>query len=68
MFGPESKPSLGLVKMYTAMAKARKPPTEIDLKAVEFNKLGLLKGVPARTGVLRKWPRSRWKMQLRAAL
>ena len=42
MFGPESKPSLGLVRMYMATAKAKKPPTEIDLKADEFNMLILI--------------------------
>ena len=40
--GPESKPSLGLAMMYTAMAKAKKAATDIDLKALECNILNLL--------------------------
>ena len=42
MLGPESKPSLGLAMMYTAMAKARNPTTDNDLKVLEFNMLNLL--------------------------
>ena len=42
VLGPESKPSLGLAIMYTAMANARKAVTENDLKALECNMLNLL--------------------------
>ena len=42
VLGPESKPSLGLVMMYTAMAKAKKAATDIDLRELECNMLNLL--------------------------
>ena len=42
MFGPESKPSLGLVMTYAAIAKAKKPPADNDLKNLEFNMPNLL--------------------------
>ncbi len=42
VLGPESSPSFGLVMMYTAMAKAKKAATDIDLRALECNMLNLL--------------------------
>lgn len=46
MLGPESRPSLGLAKTYSAMAEAKRPATEKDLKVdrtvVEFNRMDLL--------------------------
>jgi len=42
VFGPESKPSLGLVKTYKAIAKAKNPPADNDLKIVVFNMPNLL--------------------------
>jgi len=40
--GPESKPSLGLDMAYKAMARARNPATDNDLKIFDCNMLNLL--------------------------
>ena len=48
MLCPESKPSLGLDMTYTAMARAKNPATDNDLKMLDRNILISSKGVLAR--------------------
>ena len=42
MLGPDSKPSLGLDMTYTAIAMARNPATDTDLRAADCNMFNLL--------------------------